>query len=105
MPIDPFTLFTPVLKKSPILNSAGLFVTSSFTSAYVSFMIAKNMFCKKFWIMSMEIILITIRVIVWITYQQNKEDKENVGNEENDACERIRLFHRCKVEVAKDCPK
>ena len=44
IPIDPLTLFTPVLKKSAMLNSAGFVWTSSFTTAYVSFIIAKNIF-------------------------------------------------------------
>ena len=47
IPIDPLTLFTPVLKKSAMLNSAGFVWTSSFTTAYVSFIIAKNIFYNK----------------------------------------------------------
>ena len=47
IPIDPLTLFTPVLKKSDMLNSAGFVWTSSFTTAYVSFIIAKNIFYNK----------------------------------------------------------
>ena len=47
IPIEPLTLFTPVLKKSAMLNSAGFVWTSSFTTAYVSFIIAKNIFYNK----------------------------------------------------------
>ena len=43
-PSVPLTLLTPVLKKSDIWKSTFLFIDSAFTTAYVSLMIAKNIF-------------------------------------------------------------